>query len=589
MSTLPIVIRLEQFADFSHVNLGDRADELSWLRQFVPVPPTLLVPTDTLERILISDHKVLQLKQLLENDQFSLSIKQRRVADFFAHLLLPQAFISIIHSEYREYFSNTSVRLFSAHSKLGTTQNEVRGEVNVLIAIKTIWCELVLRALKPKTTAPALAPANILIQSIPTARLTGHIASHHLGGIHKSALVVQAQNTTKQKSGEIEHYQVDVRSLAVIIRPELTHQLRITQKSSLSLLSDSECRQLATLTSPIIRQKLHPFVLCWCLTKSGFLFYDPLHPSETQERNLAETPQIVSATKVYATSSSISRMAAAIPLVDGVGPISARFLVHGSGLHPIGALRQKSTQTVLKHNIRRALFELVSIKRDLTIFYSFYNAVATQRAKLQLSESEQTLDDDAKEISGAEFLLTFPQWFDFELNTLAEFLKQTPVNLEIIIPEIKTPEEIVLVRKQLNKSGLHKQSSVRLWLEIASPAVVQSLHLFPLDGIAGLVLNLNELLPRMLCVKPAMLKDDNRQQLATAVAQDVCTTLSRQLMHHFDSQSISVVVQIPTVEKALLRKIVSLGWQGVCVQPDQIIEARSEIQTAERLVIDHKL
>ncbi len=589
MSTLPIVIRLEQFGDFSQVNLGDRAQELSWLHQFVSVPPTLLIPSETLERILISDHKVLHLKKIVENELLSESTKKRKVAEFFQQLRIPQSLITTIHNEYQTYLSNGSVTLFSAHSNLSSTINEIRGAVALLMAIKSIWGELLLNSLKQKSAHLSLAPSNILIQAIPSATISGHVASHHVGGIHKSALVIQAQKTSGQKTSEIEQYQVDVRSQAVIVRPSHPTQPRTTKTPVLTLLSDSECRQLATLSAPIIRQRLHPLVLHWSLTKTGFVFYDPLRPELVNANFLPKTPRTISATKIYTTSSSVARMAASIPLVDGIGPISARFLVHGSGLHPIGALRQKSTQTVLKHNIRGAIFDLVSIKRDLTLFYSFYNAQPSQRAKLLLAESEQTLKTEVGDISGADFLLTFPQWLDFELNTLIEFLKQTPVNLELVIPEIKTPEEITLIRKQVTKSGLHKMPNVRLWLEVTSPAMIQSLHLYPLDGISGLLVNLTELLPHMLCSKSAMLKQGSHSQLAIAIAQDSCTTLSKQLMHHFDSQLIAVVVQTDCIDDALLKKIVSLGWQGVCVQPGQILEARSAIQNAERLVIDHKL
>ncbi len=591
MSILPIVVRVEQFADFSQANLGDRALDLTWLRQFVSVPPTLLIPSDTFDKVLISTHSILKLQQLIDDDQSSPNSKQKKISEFFTKLLLPQSFITHIHAEYHEYFSNQPVRVFSATSSAGSTINEVRGEVNLLIAIKNIWGELILNSIKQSKKHLQLVPSNILIQAIPITKVMGSVASHHLGGIHKAALVIQAQTGLGKKQGEIETYQVDVRSQAVIVRPDVQQQQRLTRKSELTLLSDAQCRQLAALSIPIIRQRLRPIVIHWSLTQDGFIFYDPLQPSQTNISYPTTPTQPTSATKVYVASNSIARMSASIPLVDGVGPITARYLVHTSGLHPIGALRNTSTQTVLKHNIRRALFELVSVKREVNILYSLYNATPAQRAKLFLSESEKTADTETAGLSGASFLLTFPQWLDFELQTLAEFLKQTPSHLDLVIPEIKTPTEIPLLLKHIQKSGLQKMPNVKIWLEIATPAIAHSLHLFPLDNISGILINLNELLPRLLCIDPAMIraKKESTQQLATAVIQDLLSAVSKQLLQAFHTQQISVMVLSQIIEPVIVKKIVSLGWLGICVQPSQILETRSYIQNAEKLVIEHKL
>ncbi len=589
MPALPIVIRLEQFADFSRLNLGDRALDLSWIHQFVSVTPTLLIPADTLEKVLITSHKLLKLQNILADDQLSHATKHKKISEFFLSLPVPQSLVTTIHAEYHEYFANQPVRLSSANAAIGTKLTEVQGAVNLLLAIKSIWCEQIQNTLKQTRWQLQLVPSGILVQSIPKSKVSGFVASHHLGGIHKSALVIQAQKTSDENIKQIEEYQVDVRSQAVIMRPDGVYAQKTAKINQLSLLSDSECRQLATLAAPVMRQRLHPLVLSWSLTEKGFVFYDPLQPNQETSHRPKKIARPATATKIFVTSNSITRMATSIALVDGVGPLTARYLVHSSGLHPLGALRHPSTQTVLKHNIRRALFELVSVKRDLTIFYAFYHASPSQRATLFLSESDQSDDPETSNLSGASFLLTFPQWFNFELQTLVEFLKQTPSNLDLVIPEVKTPEEVPQILKLIDKSGIKKLAKIGVWLEVATPATAQSLHLFPLDGVAGLLINLDELLLRSLCLNSATMRKESTRQLATAVAQDLLSTVSRQLLQHFNTQTISVVVSSSIIEEPIIKKIVSLGWQGISVQPDHILETRSMIQNAEKLVVEHKL
>lgn len=589
MSSLPLAVRLELFSDYQSSNLGKRVTDLAWLFQYVPVPPTVVLPIATLEKILISAHGVLKLQTLLKQNRGT-ETSQADIHRFFDSLQIPKSIVSLVHAEYADYFKRQPVRILPSSDQFSATIRTVHGEVEVLLTIKQLWSELVFAAYKSKGVKNSIAPAGILIQAVPEAKMSGYIASHHIGGLHKSCVVISAEKVGKRSdSAPPEQYQVDVRSMAVVVRPTQKQLLRAAKHPQLTLLSDADCRQLTNLAAPAFRQSLKPLAFQWQKTPTGFVFSELLNPNSQELKHSSASPRVLSATKLFATSNSITKLAATAPLVDGLGPVYSQYLVHSSGIHPLGALRHPEALSVLKQNIRRSLFELATTKPGSPIFYSLYSANPQLRKQLLYSETEEPLASELGTISGSEFLLSFPRWLNFELETLKELVTESPMNLELILPEIKTPEEIARMRTAIRQSGLSSLPSVKIWIEVATPAMVSSLHLFPLENIAGIVLNINHLLPRLTGLTSMQLQQPRLAELGQAIAQDACTLLARQLQTHFATVEMSVLVVATHLQPMLTRKIVGLGWMGISTTPENVLTVRSAVQTAERLIIEHKL
>lgn len=589
MPSLPLAVRLELFSDYQSSDLGKRVSDLAWLSQYVPVSPTVVLPVATLEKILISAHGVLQLQTLLKRNKKPETI-QADIHRFFDSLQIPKSIVTLVHTEYADYFKRQPVRIQPSSDQFSATVRTAQGEVEVLLAIKRLWSELVFAACKSKTVKNSLAPTGILIQAVPEAKIGGYIASHHIGGLHKSCIVISAGKTRGQiQESAPEQYQVDIRSMAVVVRPTQKQLPRAAKQPQLTLLSDGECRQLTNLAAPAFRQSLQPMAFQWHKTTSGFVFSELLNPNSQKLKHSSALPRAISATKLFVTSNSITKLAAAAPLVDGLGPIYSQYLVHSSGIHPLGALRHPEALAVLKQNIRRSLFELATTKPGAPIFYTLYSANPELRKQLLYSETEEPLASELGNISGSEFLLSFPRWLKFELETLKELITESPMNLQVILPEIKTPEEITRMRTAIRQSGLSSLPSVKIWIEVATPAMVSSLHLFPLENIAGIVLNINHLLPRTTGLTPMQLQDPRRADLGQAIAQDACTLLARQLQTHFATVELSVLVVATHLQPMLARKIVGLGWMGISTTPENVLTVRSAVQAAERLIIEHKL
>ena len=590
MPSLPIVLRLSQCSSYQPSVIGDVTAELTWLQQNVEVTPTLLIPTATLEKTLLAAKAVLKLKELLSDSQLSKSGKQKKLEAFFANLPVPQPLVSMLHHEYEAYLNKSQVQLVAADSKFGVTLGPIKGPVNILLSIKRFWLELLLHAQKNSQKTPNLFPCNILIQAIPKADNSGTIASHHHGGIHKSVVVIRtevAQGTTAPSP--TEEIQVDVRTFAVLRSAE--HNLQYRNKKSVNgkrFLSNVQCQELTTHAIPLFRKKLGPLAVRWHLAPSGFVFTEILR-SRTANQSIKPQSELPSATQVFTTANSISKMAAALPLVDGIGPINSSYLVHSAGLHPIETLTQASSKNVLKHNIHRSLFEIVSKKRDCTIFYKLYSADPQTRSAFSKMNSEYTIQSEKGAISGTEFLLTYQNWLQFELETLHEYLAKTPIQLRLILPELKNPEEFETIRKIILKSFLSKLSTTSLWVELTSPAVAHNLRFFSLENIGGLVISLDKLASTMMGVSLAQLASNPTSSFFAAVQYEILTTVSKQLMGFFDATKIPVFVLSNFFSEPLIKKIVSVGWQGVCVGPERIMETRSMIRSAEQLVLESKL
>lgn len=587
MPSLPIVLKLSQFADFSSHDFGKSVRELVWLQQYVPVPATLLIPAETLERVLISDHAVLKLKQLLSKQKQTQTSQERAVQSFIQKLVVPEYLIAAIHSEYREYLHNQPVTLRATHQKHHHTIRTVSGAASVLVAIKELWAELLLSANQRRSTAN-LAPAGILIQAASTKAVHGTIASYHLGGIHKSAVVIQAQ-TSNRSSSEVEEYQVDIRSLTVVVRPHTNHHYQRQHQPKTSILNDAQCRELAAMCIACFQHKLGPLVLHWSLTESGFVFTEPLHAADKALTTPSKPKRAYSATQVFVTANSVSRMAAAAPLTDGIGPIASRYLVHGAGLHPVGALHHQASRAILKQNIQQTLLQLSQVSQAKSLFYTLYSAPRAQREKLLHAETETALADDLSTVTGAQYLLEFPQWLQFELETISEVANHVQSSLNIVLPDVKTPAELAALQTILAKTALRKQPHVSFWMEVATPAAALGLSAFPLHTMAGIVVSYPLLLQRMSALTPSATKQPEFDELSAIISQNLCSTIAKEVLTHTNGAPPKVLVVTDSVTEFLIRKIVGLGWFGISTQPGDILSLRSTIQAAERLVVDHKL
>lgn len=88
------------------------------------------------------------------------------------------------------------------------------------------------------------------------------------------------------------------------------------------------------------------------------------------------------------------------------------------------------------------------------------------------------------------------------LNPLIEALdfvrhKKMLTNVHIVIPFVRSPKELAQIKRDLSIKKLMRKSSLQQWIEIAVPENVINLEEYLINGVDGVVLNLDELIAHL--------------------------------------------------------------------------------------------
>ncbi|MBI2334699.1 hypothetical protein HYU96_02760 [Candidatus Daviesbacteria bacterium] len=67
-------------------------------------------------------------------------------------------------------------------------------------------------------------------------------------------------------------------------------------------------------------------------------------------------------------------------------------------------------------------------------------------------------------------------------------------NVHIVIPFIRSPQELMQIKRDLAVKKLMRKNSLQIWMEAATPENIINLEEYLLAGVDGVVLNLDELI-----------------------------------------------------------------------------------------------
>ncbi|HUV47025.1 MAG TPA: putative PEP-binding protein, partial [Candidatus Bathyarchaeia archaeon] len=171
--------------------------------------------------------------------------------------------------------------------------------------------------------------------------------------------------------------------------------------------------------------------------------------------------------------------------------------------------------------------------------------------------------------------------FKLELEAIKKVRNKLDLkNLWLMIPFVRTVEELAEVKKLVNQSGLTRGGSFDLWMMVEIPSNVVLLEKFIEVGIDGVSIGSNDLTMLVLGADRdnSELKEafDERNE---AVLWFFEKTIKTCLKHKV---SCSICGQAPSIYPDLTAKLVNWGINSVSVSPDMIEMTREIIYEAEK-------
>jgi pyruvate,water dikinase len=312
--------------------------------------------------------------------------------------------------------------------------------------------------------------------------------------------------------------------------------------------------------------------------KGGFAMKQPVHVEQFTD--------VKTATKLYVNLAE-PELADKIAKrnVDGVGLLRAEFMMAGIGIHPKKMIHDGKKQDFIN-----------KLAHDLEMFCKAFGErpVVYRASDFKTNEYRNLIGGKAYEPEESNPMLGFrgafryvhdPEVFKLELEAIKHVRnKLGHKNLHVMIPFVRTVEELIAVKKIMTEAGLERSSSFKLWMMVEIPSNVIMFDKFIEVGIDGVSIGSNDLTMLIMGTdrdNSEVASEFNEMYPAALWAFEhvVKTAVKHNVTASMCGQAVSTYPE-------LVRKLVSWGVTSVSVSPDAIENTRKLLMQTEKELLN---
>ena len=185
---------------------------------------------------------------------------------------------------------------------------------------------------------------------------------------------------------------------------------------------------------------------------------------------------------------------------------------------------------------------------------------------------------------GALRYVTDAEVFEMELAAIKNVRnKEGFKNLHLMIPFVRSPNELTEVKKIASAAGLRRGPNFQIWMMVEIPSNVISLEEYIAVGIDGISIGSNDLTMLTLGADRDNRKisgDYNEMNPAVLFLLEKAITTARK-----NKIKVSICGQAPSDYPDLVKKLVHWGISSISVNPDAIEKTRTIISAAEHEIV----
>lgn len=265
--------------------------------------------------------------------------------------------------------------------------------------------------------------------------------------------------------------------------------------------------------------------------------------------------------------------------VDGVGLLRAEFMIANYGIHPKLIIKENKQKTFINY-----------LAKNLSIFArAFYPRPVIYRATdFKTNEYRHLKGGNLFEIKEENPMLGFrgvsrylvdKEVFLMELSAIKKVREQGLTNLHLMVPFIRTPVELLQIRKIIKDFGLFSPT-FKFWIMVEVPSTVILLEEFIKIGIDGVSVGTNDLTMLILGVDR---DNDEISYLYNEMNPAVLWALERiiKTCQNYGITS-SICGQAPSDYPELVEKLVSWGITSLSLNPDAVESVRLHVFEIEK-------
>ncbi len=293
-----------------------------------------------------------------------------------------------------------------------------------------------------------------------------------------------------------------------------------------------------------------------------------------------KSAHLKTATKIYVNlaepelASKVSDMN-----VDGVGLLRAEFMIANIGIHPKEAIKNKTQDEF----VRKLASNMKTFAKNFyprPVVYRATDFKTNEYRSLQGGKAwEPEEPNPLMGFRGAFRYIKQPEVFNLELTALRK-VREEYDNLHLMIPFVRSPQELARVRRLVATEGLFESASFKFWMMVELPINVIMIDEFLDVGIDGVSVGSNDLTMLLMGT------DRDNAEVAESYnerSKAVLWALKRVIKHcQARNVTVSICGQAASSYDDLVKKLVSFGITSLSVNPDAVSRVRGIVHQAEK-------
>ena len=264
--------------------------------------------------------------------------------------------------------------------------------------------------------------------------------------------------------------------------------------------------------------------------------------------------------------------------VDGVGLLRAEFIISQIGVHPRYMISQNQGNEFVD-KLAQGMNTFAQAFNPRPVVYRTTDFKTNEYRELTGGqEYEEVEENPMLGYRGCSRYIKELDVFKLEIEAIKK-VRQNYSNLWVMIPFVRTINEMTEAKNFLESQGLERSADFKLWMMVEVPSNIFLMEKFLEIGIDGISIGSNDLTQLILGIdrdsqKLAETFDERNEAVLIALERAIKVAKSRGV-------TSSICGQAPSVYPELTEKLVEWGITSVSVSPDMIDTTREIIAKAE--------
>jgi pyruvate,water dikinase len=269
---------------------------------------------------------------------------------------------------------------------------------------------------------------------------------------------------------------------------------------------------------------------------------------------------------------------------DGVGLLRAEFMMAEIGTHPKKMIRDGKSQ-IFVEKLAESLMKFTHSFGDRPVVYRATDFKSNEYRNLIGGQNYEPVEPNPMlGYRGCYRYILDESVFNLELKAIMLVRNKYGFkNLHLMIPFVRTVDELIKVKKIISSSGLTRSNTFKLWMMVEIPSNVILLEDFIAVGIDGVSIGSNDLTMLILGTdrdnETVASEFDERNPAVLWALEHVVKTAAK------NHVTCSLCGQAASLYPDLVDKLVSWGITSVSVSPDAVDNTRRVISLIEKRLL----